>query len=73
MSVRGPGTRLILSLRRVGWEAVGPDKWTDNLGGQWKAYDEALNMDALLDAIAAATDGVLIERVAKHWQGEGAQ
>ena len=30
--VKGPGAALILALRRVGWEAIGPDRWP---GPRW--------------------------------------
>ena len=67
---RGPGVALIQALRRIGWEAVGPDKWADTMGNQGRAEDDALNLDALMEAIAGTIDKVLTARIATRWQDE---
>ena len=73
VKVKGPGAALILVLRHVGWEAVGPNRWVDPRGDTWCAEGEAMNNDLLLEALAADFEGGLLDRMSRHWMGEGMQ
>ena len=70
-TVKGPAAALVLTLRRYGWEAVGPDHWVDPRGTHWQPTFEPTNLDLFLDELAIDIETVLWSKAADHWQGLG--